>query len=220
MRAKSVGVAAVLAFVLVGAGVVGAAPSRLPQIVAESGLPQVSLEPEVVLLGGHATVRVAGWRQSTLEVALAGATDRQGRLLGWRRAQLRGGTWWAELPRPALRGIYPLLLRDEGSRTVVRSPHWLLRIYRRAAAQEPTFASPQEIVRWWVQTVPHRTLAAFKQWPQSALDKRDPKLHRVFVVAYNPPRRPGVANRLGRFVTAVREGYAGRWRLLEATVQP
>lgn len=220
MGAKSAGVVAILVFVLVGAGVGGAAPRGLPQLPGQSALPQVSLSPAVVLLGGRARVRVAGWPAPTLEVALEGATDRQGRLLGWRRARLSGGTWWAELPRPALRGIYPLLLREHANSKVVRSPHWLFRIYRRAAAQEPTFASPQETVRWWVGTVPHRTLAALKQWPQSDLDKRDPKLHRVFVVAYNPPRRPGVANRLGRFVTAVREGYSGRWRLLEATVQP
>jgi hypothetical protein len=59
-----------------------------------------------------------------------------------------------------------------------------------------------------------------KRWPQSSLDKRDPRLHELFVVAFNLRGRPGVANRLGRFVTAVRDGYRGPWRLLEANVQP
>lgn len=211
MRAKSVCLVVAVATVLLGAGSGSAAPSSTPH---------VWLRPAVIVLGGRATVSVAGWRAPRLEVALAGATNRTGRLLGWHSARLRGGTWWAELPRPALRGIYPLLLRERVHGTVVRSPRWLLRIFRRAAAREPAFATPDEAVRWWVRMVPQRTLAAMRRWRQSAFDKRDPRLHRVFVVAYNVRGRPGIADRLGRFVTAVREGYAGRWRLLEATVQP
>jgi hypothetical protein len=182
--------------------------------------PRVSLQPAVVVLGGRATVLVVGWNESHLEVSLAGATDRVGRLLGWRVARRRGEAWVVELPRPALRGIYPVLLRDRANGTVVRSTSWLLRIFRRAAAHEPTFTTPQAAVRWWVQTSRHATLAAMKRWQRSALDKRDPRLHRLFVVAFNLPGRPGVSNRLGQFVTAVRDGYGGRWRLLEANVQP
>jgi hypothetical protein len=63
-------------------------------------------------------------------------------------------------------------------------------------------------------------VAALRRWRRPDFDKRDPRLHRLFVVAYNPPGRPRVADRLGMFVTAVRDGYDGRWRLLEATVQP
>ena len=211
MQPTRVSVVVALALLGAGTGVGGAVGSATPR---------VSLRPTVVVLGGRAAVVVAGWREPRLEVALAGATDRQGHLLGWRAASRRGGTWRAELPRPALRGIYPVLLRERTGRPVVRSPHWLLRVFRRGAAREPTFASAQAVVRWWVRTSPHGTLAALRAWPQSGLDKRDPKLHRIFVVAYNPPGRLGVANRLGRFVTAVREGYAGRFRLLEATVQP
>jgi hypothetical protein len=40
------------------------------------------------------------------------------------------------------------------------------------------------------------------------------------VVAYAPPGDANVDDRLGIFVTAVRDGYRGPWRLLEATVQP
>jgi len=210
MRTKSLFVAVALALMCAGTG--GGA--------AASATPHVSLSPAVVLLGGRANVLVAGWRGSHLEVALAGATDRRGRLLGWSAASLRNGKWRVELPRPALRGIYPVLLRERAGAPVVRSPHWLLRVFRRGAAQEPTFASAQAVVRWWVRTSPHGTLAALRAWPRSDLDKRDPKLHRIFVVAYNPPGMLGIANRLGRFVTAVREGYGGRFRLLEATVQP
>jgi len=34
------------------------------------------------------------------------------------------------------------------------------------------------------------------------------------------PGDPEVGDRLGMFVTAFRDGYSGRWRLLEATVLP
>lgn len=174
----------------------------------------------MVLLGGRATMLVAGWPAPRLQVSLAGATDRMGRLLGWRVAHRQGPAWIVDLPRPALRGIYPVLLRERAGAPVMRSSRWLLRIFRRDAAAEPTFTTPAAAVRWWVRSSHHAKLAALKPWQRSALDKRDPRLHRLFVVAFNLPGRPGVANRLGRFVTAVRDGYGGPWRLLEANVQP
>jgi hypothetical protein len=198
--------------VLVGAGTGGAAS---PPVT-----PEVSLAPAVVMLGEHATVLVAGWRESHLEVSLSGATDRAGRLLGWRVARRQGQEWVVELPRPALRGIYPVLLREGAGVPVSRSAHWLLRVFRRQSAHEPRFTTPQAAVLWWVRSARHATVAALKRWPRSDLDKRDPKLHRLFVVAFNVRGRPGVANRLGQFVTAVRDGYNGPWRLLEANVQP
>jgi hypothetical protein len=201
--------------VLVGAATAGAAAPPV-----EPSTPQVSLQPAIVALGGHATVVVAGWHEPRLQVALSGATDRAGRLLGWRAASRQGRLWIVDLPRPVLRGIYPVLLRERTGAPVTRSTRWLLRIFRRTATREPTFTTPQAVVRWWVRTDRHATLAALKWWPRSSLDKRDPKLHRLFVVAFNLRGRPGVANRLGRFVTAVRDGYRGRWRLLEADVQP
>jgi hypothetical protein len=202
------------AAILVGAGTGGAASPPI------SLSPRVSLEPAIVLLGGRSSVLVVGWRKSHLEVSLSGATDRAGRLLGWRVARRQGQAWVVDLPRPALRGIYPVLLRERSGAQVTRSTHWLLRIFRRQAADEPTFTTPQAAVRWWVQSSRHATVAAMKRWPRSDLDKRDPKLHRLFVVAFNLRGKPGVANRLGRFVTAVRDGYGGPWRLLEANVQP
>jgi hypothetical protein len=208
------GVAAVAA-ALVGAGTAGAAAPPVGPFT-----PQVSLQPAIVVLGEHATVVIAGWRESRLQVALSGATDRAGRLLGWRAASRQGQLWIVALPRPALRGIYPVLLRERAGAPVTRSTRWLFRIFRRTARSEPTFTTPQAVVRWWVRTDRHATVAALKQWPRSSLDKRDPKLHRLFVVAFNLRGRPGVANRLGRFVTAVRDGYDGPWRLLEANVQP
>jgi hypothetical protein len=189
-------------------------------VSSATAAPHVDLQPAVVTLGEPVTVVVSGWRPSHLEVALAGATTARGRLLGWRTAHRAGVAWAATLPRPALRGIYPVLLRARPASAVVRSPRWLLRIFRRAARGEPTFATPQAVVRWWVQTRPQGTVAALRRWRRSDFDKRDTRLHRLYVVAYNPPGKPGVANRLGMFVTVVRDGYSGRWRLLEATVQP
>jgi hypothetical protein len=48
------------------------------------------LRPRVVTLGAAVTVRIDGWGGSRLEVALDGATNRNGRLLGWRAA---AGRW-------------------------------------------------------------------------------------------------------------------------------
>jgi hypothetical protein len=180
----------------------------------------VSLRPPVVALGGRVTVRVEGWQGSRLEVALDGASDRDGRLLGWGAARRRGRSWTAPLPRPALRGIYAVLLRERAGSRVIRSRRWLLRVFRPHARLEPTFARPEEVVRWWVRTRTRGRVAALRRWRRLDFDKRDPRLHRLFVVAYNPRGHPGVENRLGMFVTAVRDGYDGRWRLLEATVLP
>lgn len=208
--AAALAVVAAFALLAVGTGSARGVPGSV----------HVLLRPGLVTLGGRVTMRVDGWYRSRLEVALGGATDRNGRLLGWRAARRRGRTWVAELPRPALRGIYPVLLREQPGGPVTRSPGLLLRVFRPHASQEPGFATPEQVVRWWVHTWPRGGLAALRRWRRPDFDKRDPSLHRLFVVAYNPSGRPGVANRLGMFVTTVRDGYAGRWRLLEATVQP
>jgi len=71
-----------------------------------------------------------------------------------------------------------------------------------------------------VRTVSRGTLVTLRAWPRPGFDRRDLRLHRLFVVAYSPPGQPGVDERLGMFVTAVRDGYGGRWRFLEATVVP
>ena len=84
----------------------------------------------------------------------------------------------------------------------------------------PSFDDPPDAVGWWVRTVPGATLVALKAWPRPAFDRRDLRLHRLFVVAYSPPGHPSVGDRLGMFVTAVRDGYHGGWRVLEATVEP
>jgi hypothetical protein len=54
----------------------------------------------------------------------------------------------------------------------------------------------------------------------AAFDHRDPRLQQIFAVAYAPrgDTRPG--SRLGLFMTTVRDGFRGRWRLLDSSVEP
>ena len=59
-----------------------------------------------------------------------------------------------------------------------------------------------------------------KRWPRPTFDLRDRRRHQLLVVAYTLAGHRGVADRLGMFVTAVRDGLRGPWRLLEATVAP
>jgi hypothetical protein len=84
----------------------------------------------------------------------------------------------------------------------------------------PSFDDPNDVVRWWVRSVPHATLVAIKAWPRSAFDRRDARLYRRFVVAFSPPGHPQVNDRLGMFVTAFRDGHGAGWRLLDARVLP
>jgi hypothetical protein len=61
---------------------------------------------------------------------------------------------------------------------------------------------------------------ALRRWPLAAFDPRDPRLHRVFVIAYTALGNQRPDSRRGLFVTTVRDGFRGRWRVLEATTQP
>lgn len=44
--------------------------------------------------------------------------------------------------------------------------------------------------------------------------------HRLFVVAYASRGDHRPDSRLGLFITTVRDGYQGGWRVLQATTQP
>jgi len=130
------------------------------------------------------------------------------------------GAWLGTLPAPALRGIYPVVLRSGAGAPPFRSHGLRLRVFAPGTRARPSFDNPVEVVHWWVRTVPHATVVALKAWPRPAFDRRDLRLHRLFVVAYSPPGHPEVRDRLGMFVTAFRDGYRAPWRLLEATVLP
>lgn len=190
---------------------------------AAEAAPQVELQPAVAQLRERVTIAVSGIHARSLEVLLAGATERLGNQpasqLPWMPLHLVDRAWRGTLPAPALPGIYPVVLRTRAGATPIRSGRLFLRVFAPGTGAQPSFASPVDVVRWWVRTQ-HAKLVAIKAWPRPGFDLRDLRLHRLFVVAYSPSGHPQVRDRLGMFVTAVRDGYSGRWRLLEATLEP
>jgi len=52
-------------------------------------------------------------------------------------------------------------------------------------------------VRWWVRTVPQARLVAVKAWPRPAFERRDVRLHRLFVVAYSRQGHAAASDQLG-----------------------
>jgi hypothetical protein len=183
--------------------------------------PQLRLYPAVTLRGDHAAVTVTELDVPSLEVRLAGATTNLGHRLPWTPLRHDGGAWRGLLPAPEFRGIYPLELRIRGGSPIVRSERWLLRVFARGTQSRPSFRTPEGVARWWVETLPQQArLAAMRRWPQSTFDLRDDRRHRLLVVAYTLAGHRAVGDRLGMFVTAVRGGLHGRWRLLEASVAP
>jgi hypothetical protein len=183
--------------------------------------PQVLVVPNVVVLGHSSTIQVGGIDAPTLQVRLVGASAKGGRPLPWRPLHRDHGIWRASLPAPELRGAYPVELRVRPGAPVLHSEAWLLRVFARGTLARPAFRTPEQVARWWVYSRPGRaTLVALRRWPRPAFDRRDRRLHQLLVLAYSPPGRPSVHDRLGIFITAVRDGYRGNWRLLEATTTP
>ena len=189
--------------------------------VASAVSMEVTVRPAVVLRGHGAAVTVTGIAAPSLEVRAAGASVNLGKRLPWTPLRFTDGAWHGVLPASEFRGIYPLELRIRRGSRVWRSDRWLLRVFARGTLARPTFSTPEGAARWWVRTLPsHATLAAVKRWPPPAFDLRDPRLHQILVLAYNQAGHPAVRDRLGIFVTAVRDGFHGSWRLLEATAAP
>jgi hypothetical protein len=173
-----------------------------------------------------ASVRVTGIATRSAQVRLVGAIDRAGLAYEWtpyrwRALRIRHGIWHGVLPAPPLFGIYRLQLRVDEGRTVLSSPRWLLRVFPHGTLARPSFPTPVSSIRHFVAHLRgHKVLVASRRWPPAEFDHRDPRLNRLFVIAYAPrgDRRPSA--RLGLFVTTVRDGYHGRWRVLQATTQP
>jgi hypothetical protein len=77
------------------------------------------------------------------------------------------------------------------------------------------------VIRDYVGHLPgNEVLIAARPWPPAPFDHRDPRLHRLFVIAYAPQGETKPSARLGAFITTIRNGYQGRWRLLEASTGP
>jgi hypothetical protein len=198
-------------------GMVFAAPSTSQR----TGQARLSLSPAVVQRGQTAAIAVSGIRAASLEVRLVGATKNLGVPLPWAPLHLRAGAWRGTLPAPEFRGVYPLELRVGGGSSLLRSDRWLLRVYASGTLSRPSFGTPEEAARSWLRTLPGpATFVAIKNWRQPAFDRREPRLHQLFALAYEVPGPLGVPERLGMFVMAVRDGFQGKWRLLEATVVP
>jgi hypothetical protein len=202
------------AFVPLVAGLIGLPGSATSQ-------PQVLLVPNVVTLGKASSVAVSGIDASTLQVRLAGASARGGRALPWTELRRSRGAWRGTLPAPELRGVYPVELRVRPGAPVVRVTGSFLRVFATGTLARPAFRTPEQVARWWVHTRPGgATLVAMRRWPRPAFDRRDRRLHQLLVLAYSRVGLPSVRDRLGIFITAVRDGYGGGWRLLEATATP
>ena len=185
------------------------------------GTPQVTLKPAIVPLGRAATVTVTGIDAPTLEAHLLGSSERLGKATPWTPLHRVGDTWQARLPAPEFRGIYPIELRVARGSEIVRSDRWLLRVFARGTLSLPSFKTPEEVAQYWVRLVTGTgRLEALRHWPRPAFDRRVRQLHELMVIAYSTPSSRKPKDRLGIFVTAVRDGYHGRWRLLEATETP
>jgi hypothetical protein len=183
--------------------------------------PQVLLVPNVVALGHPSEIRVSGFAGHTLQARLAGASAKGGQPLPWTTLHRVHGVWRGTLPAPELRGVYPVELRVRAGSPVLRAGPWLLRVFARGTLARPTFHTPEQVARWWVLNRAGKArLVAMRRWPRPAFDLRDRRLHQLLVLAYSPPGRPAVRDRLGIFITAVRDGYRGEWRFLEATATP
>jgi hypothetical protein len=219
MRFVALAWSTVAAFALVS-GASAAAPLSASPIGSAVAM-ELAVTPGVVLRGHGAAVTVTGLAAPSLEVRAAGASTNLGKPLPWTALHFSNGAWHGVLPASEFRGIYPLELRVRRGLPVWRSERWLLRVFARGTLARPTFSTPEGAARWWVRTLPtHATLAAVRRWPQPAYDLRDPRLHQILVLAYNRAGHPAVRDRLGIFVTAVRDGFHGSWRVLEATAVP
>jgi hypothetical protein len=139
----------------------------------------------------------------------------------WRHLRLVRGRWSGVLAAPPLRGIYQLQFRVRQRKRLLQSPHWLLGVLPPGALGRPAFLTPLAVVSNYVSNLPGtQVIVSERPWPQSDYDHRDPRLHREFVIAYAPLGDTTPGAQRGLFITAFRDGYHGRWRLLEATVSP
>jgi hypothetical protein len=87
--------------------------------------------------------------------------------------------------------------------------------------KRPSLSTALDALRQFVARLPgDQVLVASTRWPLAGFDHRDPRLNQLFVIAYAPPGNTRPSSRLGLFVTAVRDGFHGRWRVPEATSQP
>jgi len=181
----------------------------------------VTISPVVVVPYLWASVSVSGLAEATeVDVRILGASDFRGDVMPWIPLHRRFGDWRARLSQPVLPGIYPIEVRERPALEVTAARLVYLRVYEPGTTAHPLFSTPRQVAWWWVTDVEHGTVVAMRRWPGTLFDHRLEKLHRLYVIAYTPARTSGRADRLGAWITVVREGYAGGWRLLAASVTP
>jgi hypothetical protein len=221
MRRVSLIMIVLVALAGVAVAAVSASIDKHARKASSAVSPELRLYPTVALRGRNATITVTHLNVPSLEVRVVGATRNLGQPLPWTPLRYQSRAWHGLLAAPEFRGIYPLELRIRQGSPVLSSEHWLLRVLARGTQSRPSFSTPEGVARWWVHTLPlHATLVAMKRWPQPVFDLRDHRRHQLLVVAYTLAGHRAVQDRLGIFVTAVRDGLHGPWRLLEATVAP
>jgi hypothetical protein len=220
----AVAIASVIAFALVEtASSARAVRASIPG--HQVGQIRVRVQLRVVEYG-PSRVSVSGLAAAAVSVRLRGANDPRGLAYRWtpyrwRRLRLLRGSWRGVLSAPALRGIYQLQLRVQQSKRLLQSPQWLLRALPPGTLTRPAFPTPLAVIRDYVSDLPgNRVLVAARPWPQAAFDHRDQRLQRLFVIAYAPRGANQPSSRRGLFISTVRNGYHGRWRLLDATISP
>jgi hypothetical protein len=190
------------------------------------GSPVVVLGAPAIDLFHSASVRVSGIATRSVQVRPVGAIDRAGLAYEWtpyrwRTLRVRQGIWHGLLPAPPLFGIYRLQLRLDHGRTSISFPRWLLRVFPHGTMARRSFRTQASAIRDFVAHLKgHEVLVTLRRWPLARFDHRDPRMNRLFVIAYAPRGDGRPSSRLGLFVTTVRDGYHGRWRVLQATTQP
>jgi hypothetical protein len=211
------GVAAIASLILCAP--VGAAKSSAARSV------RVRLQPRVMEFG-LARVSVSGLAADALSVRVLNANDPAGLAYRWapyrwRRLRVVRGRWRGTLLAPPLLGVYQLQLRVPHRARLLQSPQWLLRVLPPGALRRGAFPSPKAVIRNYVSDLPgDQVLEADRAWSPPAYDHRDPRLVRLFVIAYAPRGDERRSSWLGRFIATFRDGFHGGWRLLEATVAP
>ena len=188
---------------------------------AAAGAPVVAADPAIVRLGGSASVTVRGLAGRRLEVRLAGATD-----AGWRAARMeaaspRGqGLAWKPADADASRH-----LPDRGAGRRRATSRAVGELDAPCLCSGDAFPPLLRHARRRSEMVGADrygpcTVEGAQTLAPAGLRPARSRLHQLLVVAYSPVGHPGVDDRLGMFVTAVRNGFDGRWCLLEATLQP
>ena len=185
----------------------------------------MQLQPRVIEYG-LARVSVSGITATSVSARLLDANDPAGLAYRWtpyrwRRLELVRGRWSGVLAAPPLLGTYQLQFQIHHPKRLLGSPRWLLEVLPPGTLNHAAFTTPLAVLRNYVSKLPgNQVLVAERPWPQAAYDHRDPRLSRVFVIAYAPRDDNTPSTQRGLFIATFRDGYHGRWRLLETTVSP